>query len=143
MSREWFLLKGDIHTGPFTWKQLYLQARAGAIAPDDLVWVEGMTDWMSASRVRGLLSVEPVFEVVTATAPPVLPVDASSSSTASTTPKPAQWYISRGEEQYGPYADEDMIGFARQGNLHPKDLVWSKGTGDWVRADSVGMFFPK
>jgi hypothetical protein len=52
-----------------------------------------------------------------------------------------EWYISRGEEQYGPYSDEDMISFAQQGNLHPEDLIWSEETGDWVRADSVGKFF--
>jgi hypothetical protein len=52
-----------------------------------------------------------------------------------------KWYISRGEEQYGPYTEEDMISFARQGNLDPEDLVWSEDTGDWVRADSVSIFF--
>jgi hypothetical protein len=56
-------------------------------------------------------------------------------------PQSGRWYISRGEEQYGPYTDEDMFSFAQQGNLHPEDLIWSEETGDWVRADSVGMFF--
>jgi hypothetical protein len=141
MVKQWFYLKDGQQLGPFSWKQLYLQARAGAVDPEDLVWVEGMTDWMAASRVRGLLSVKPVFEVRTATPPPALPVAFSTSSAVSNALNNAQWYISWGEEQYGPYTDEDMISFAQQGNLHPEDLIWSEETGDWVRADSVGMFF--
>jgi hypothetical protein len=67
----------------------------------------------------------------------------ASSPPMVTTPSEEEqvWYISRGEEQYGPYSGADMISFAQQGNLHPEDLIWSEETGDWVRADSVGKFF--
>lgn len=78
---------------------------------------------------------------VVETGPPA--PDVPSSTEPSTATLEQRWYVSRGEEQYGPYADEDMISFARQGNLHPKDLVWSESTGDWVRAESVSMFFAK
>ena len=51
------------------------------------------------------------------------------------------YYINRSGTQYGPYTLQEMIGFARQGNLHPEDLVWSEKTGDWVRADTIKGFF--
>ena len=70
---------------------------------------------------------------------PALP----SSTDPSIAAQEQDWYISRGEEQYGPYSDEDMFSFAQQGHLHPEDLIWSEDTGDWVRADSVGIFFAK
>lgn len=51
------------------------------------------------------------------------------------------WHIFRSGKQYGPYTHQDMLSFARQGNLYPEDLVWSEETVDWVRADTIKEFF--
>jgi hypothetical protein len=42
--------------GPFTWEQFYAQARAGTIAPDDLVWHPQLPQWLPAAQVPGLLA---------------------------------------------------------------------------------------
>ncbi len=81
----------------------------------------------------------PVDKNAAETGFPVPPVPPSLGSPTAT--QEQDWYISRGEEQFGPYSDADMIDFARQGNLHPEDLIWSMKTGDWVRADTIKGFF--
>jgi len=53
-----------------------------------------------------------------------------------------QWYISRGEKQYGPYKREELAQHARSGNVIGTDLVWSESTGGWVRADQVPGLLP-
>ena len=53
-----------------------------------------------------------------------------------------QWYVLRGEKQYGPYGREELASYARSGNVTRTDMVWSESTGDWVRADQVPGLLP-
>ena len=51
------------------------------------------------------------------------------------------WYLSRGGNQYGPYTFEQLVQYARQGNVQPEDQVWNQSISGWTRAGSVrGLF---
>ena len=64
---EWFYGKDNKQHGPVSAVQLKELAEKGALRPTDLVWREGMSDWMPASRVKGLF--EPAVEAPIVTAP--------------------------------------------------------------------------
>jgi hypothetical protein len=51
---QWFFARDTVQSGPVTTAQLRLLAQAGQLAPEDLVWREGMDDWAPAARVKGL-----------------------------------------------------------------------------------------
>ena len=53
-----------------------------------------------------------------------------------------QWYISRGGEQRGPYTWEEVLFYGNEGNIDPEDLIWSRPTGEWLRADQVPGLLP-
>lgn len=53
-SIEWYYARGDQQSGPVSPQELKRMASAGEIAPEDLVWREGMDDWSPARTVRGL-----------------------------------------------------------------------------------------
>ena len=55
MSKEWYYAKGDQKHGPITSERFRALAKCGALEPTDLVWTEGMTDWMKATVVNGLI----------------------------------------------------------------------------------------
>ncbi|GAB4254312.1 MAG: hypothetical protein Kow00129_15350 [Thermoleophilia bacterium] len=55
MARGWHILRGGSPSGPFTWEDLHKLARAGELAPDDLVWHATLTDWVAAKTVPGLI----------------------------------------------------------------------------------------
>jgi hypothetical protein len=58
VTTDWYYAKrGAPHgqqAGPFTWEQLFSHARAGAVAPDDLVWHPQLPQWLPAGQVSGL-----------------------------------------------------------------------------------------
>src|SRR5690349_14083124 len=55
MSQPWFCaLKGQ-STGPHTDQQVRAMAASGTLGPQDLVWRDGMTQWVPAGSVPGLL----------------------------------------------------------------------------------------
>lgn len=55
----------------------------------------------------------------------------------------AEWFIRRGQEQWGPYPTQRMKEMVASGNLHPDDLVWRDGLNAWQAAGSVTDFFPR
>ncbi len=52
MSSKWYLNKDGQQQGPYSWEELYRQAEAGTIGPEDLVRSEGMENWTQAKEVK-------------------------------------------------------------------------------------------
>ncbi len=48
MSQNWFIYKENNQLGPFSREELHLQADAGELKAEDLVWSEGMPEWAKA-----------------------------------------------------------------------------------------------
>jgi TM2 domain-containing membrane protein YozV len=55
MASEWYYSHGGQRLGPVSSEQLKDLAAAGKLGPDDLVWKEGMDDWVPAGKVKKLL----------------------------------------------------------------------------------------
>jgi hypothetical protein len=84
MAADWFLARGgQQRVGPLTAQQLKQMAAAGQVTGNDLVWKEGMAQWVAASQVKGLLggsSGSQVLQpdaVATVPAPAAVPMEAS------------------------------------------------------------------
>lgn len=58
MATQWKYKHGNQELGPVTSAQLKKLATAGKLAPDDLVWKEGLSDWVAARRVKGLFDAD-------------------------------------------------------------------------------------
>lgn len=54
MTDKIYLAKGDVRTGPYTLKELCEIQGAGDVGDNDLVWCEGMADWVPAKWFRPL-----------------------------------------------------------------------------------------
>lgn len=63
MANEWFYTKNGERFGPVSGQQLKELAAKGQLAPADLVWKEGMKQWLPAKNIKGL------FDGVTASPP--------------------------------------------------------------------------
>lgn len=51
---EWYYAKGKRRLGPVTSFELKQLADQEFLSPDDLIWREGMDEWLAADNVRGL-----------------------------------------------------------------------------------------
>ncbi len=87
MPAEWYVYTKDQQQGPYTWEQLWEQARSGVLQPSDQVWTEELSGWTRADQVPGLTSVPPSAE--TPPPPPPIGVDAGPP-TAAPGPQVAQ-----------------------------------------------------
>jgi hypothetical protein len=79
MSSTWYVRRGtQDKRGPFSAEQLKAAATQGKLLPDDLLWKEGLTDWVPALKVKGLFATAP-------TAAPVAKVSQPNVATNTTT----------------------------------------------------------
>ncbi|MBN2283176.1 MAG: RDD family protein [Deltaproteobacteria bacterium] len=51
-----------------------------------------------------------------------------------------RWYYKRGEEQMGPFSDEEMQHLVDTGAIGGATLVWADGQTDWLPISRVGGF---
>jgi hypothetical protein len=79
---EWFYGKDNTQHGPISAAELKQLAQDGRLKPADLVWREGMGEWIAASKVKGLFDDSPA-------APPQARPAAPKASPAPAVPPPA------------------------------------------------------
>ena len=71
MATEWFYTTNKQQMGPVSWKELLELAEVGILKPHDLVWTEGMNDWVKAINQKGLFADVSAKEGVSAGKKPV------------------------------------------------------------------------
>jgi hypothetical protein len=54
MADQWYYSRSGQQLGPVTGSELRQLAVQGLLSPIDLIWREGLTDWLPASRIKGL-----------------------------------------------------------------------------------------
>lgn len=54
MASQWHVGRGGQSTGPYSTEQLREMAVRGKIVPGDLVWKEGMAEWVDCATIQGL-----------------------------------------------------------------------------------------
>src|SRR5262245_50334073 len=48
------------------------------------------------------------------------------------------WYLARGDKQYGPLGNRELLIFAERGELKQDDLLWRPGLSSWKPARELG-----
>ncbi len=80
---QWYYAKGDEQVGPVSSSEMKRLAIDGALKRDDLVWHDGMEEWVHAVKVQGLFEDEPASPPATRTPPKI-----SSRKSAPTMSQP-------------------------------------------------------
>ena len=69
VGQKWFYSDNGQEAGPFSLDQLKWLVANKRLSPDDLVWSEGMPDWVRAAEIRDLFSADKAIRIK----PPPLP----------------------------------------------------------------------
>ena len=56
MAEEWFYTTNKQQMGPVSWKELVELAEVGILKPHDMVWTDGMGEWVKAINKKGLFT---------------------------------------------------------------------------------------
>jgi hypothetical protein len=88
MASAWHYMKDGKQCGPVSSAELKKLASSGELQSTDVLWKEGMADWVPACELSGLKGVFPEPAFVPASPPP--PPPSSSSSSMAPPPPTAQ-----------------------------------------------------
>src|SRR2546427_702538 len=56
MGEQWHYTRGDKQAGPVSWTDLMHLAASRQLSPADMVWKEGMPNWLPAEKVKNLFA---------------------------------------------------------------------------------------
>ena len=54
-DQMWYYADGSDQKGPLSWEQLWGLAQDGTVRPDQLVWTDGMANWLPAAQIPTLV----------------------------------------------------------------------------------------
>jgi hypothetical protein len=102
-------------TGPVSADQLQSFVRAGRVLPSDLVWTEGMEQWLSVEETPGLSA---AVSEVTALA----------------------WHYGIDGNRWGPTNLLSLREFVSNGEVGREWLAWSEGMPEWATISGLSEF---
>ena len=59
-------------------------------------------------------------------------------SSAAAAQAASSWYLARGDKQYGPLGNRELLLLAERGELKQDDLLWRPGFSSWKPAREIG-----
>jgi len=157
-SDQWHYAQGNTRHGPVSKRKLKKLADQGLLGPDDLVWCEGMKDWVTARKLKGLIPQELLAGGATKTSAPAAkkwgppqdeapavsaagaaqaPEEGDSPAAVSEALAEAEWYYAVDEEQKGPVSLDALRALLADETLTADDLVWCDQLDDWTAAEQV------
>src|SRR5262245_4766886 len=83
MAQEWYYAQDNQQYGPVAAAQLKQMADAGRLQPTDLVWKDGLANWVPAGSLKGLFANAPA-------APPPRPAPAVEGVAVVESPRAAR-----------------------------------------------------
>ncbi|MGB8854336.1 MAG: DUF4339 domain-containing protein [Pirellulales bacterium] len=81
MAGNWYYVQNDKRQGPVTFDRLKALATSGWLAPGDLVWREGLANWVPAKDAEGLFA-NPLGQVLQRTIAGLRPAGEQSAATS-------------------------------------------------------------
>jgi hypothetical protein len=93
MESVWYYAREGAQTGPASFDDLMAAVATGRLAPDDLVWKEGTTDWVAARNVVGLFPTpdSPPRAPLPPAQPPRMPAPAKAAEPLPIHDQPRAW----------------------------------------------------
>ena len=147
MSHQWFYAKSGQQLGPVSSEQLKQLADSGQLQPSDLVWKDGMGQWVEARKVKGLCPAQPIsspqgpqnFPQPEATPPQWFFSNAGQQRGPVSAEQLRQLaiFVAKDGKQTGPFSETQVRSMLSGGFLAPDDLCWQEGLPGWLPVSQI------
>jgi hypothetical protein len=138
--------------GPFSLDEIAARIRSGLLDMNDYVYDEASQSWLSCASFPRLARLfEPSVQSAVATefgeAPRLAPLPAPTlvSNVAPILEKSsrAEWYVLKGENQFGPFSYSEILRMLQTKVLSECDYVWNSRLTAWEQVAVLPDFSPK
>ncbi|NCN95476.1 MAG: DUF4339 domain-containing protein [Bdellovibrionales bacterium] len=148
--KKYTLSKDGSELGPFSIEEVIAKITRREVELFDYIFDENQQDWIllteHAEVTEGLKANKPKArpKVASAESPPIQeetkPSTVSKSERRVISPHGVEWYVLKGESQFGPFDQEGMVRLMQEKTLFEFDFIWNSSMSDWKRLIEVPEF---
>lgn len=141
--KQYMLSKNGSEMGPYQLHEVINLITKREVELFDYVYDEGSSDWIllteHADITKALKAQKPKAPPVKKAvekkaAAPVIPIASNKS------PHEVEWFIMKGESQFGPFGVCDLVRLMQEKTLFEFDFVWNASMSGWKRLAEIPQF---
>lgn len=124
-NKIWYYVSNNQSIGPFSVEEMEELIENKTIYGNTYVWKSGLKDWiyLKNSDLAIYLQKE------------------EKNTKADTTSEDASWfYVNSSNQQMGPFTEEEMVQFIKEGIITANTYVWKSGMLDWIHCKESTLF---
>lgn len=125
-DKIWYYVSNNQSLGPCTESEMIDLIQDGTIKSTTYIWKSGLKDWvyLKDSELAGYV------------------VDKKEETDNVEENKDACWfYVNSGNQQTGPFTQDEMIQLIKNGTINGNTYVWKSGMADWIRCKDSTLFY--
>lgn len=128
-------MRDGVETGVYTLEEAKLQLSLGELMPHDYVLHEGLAEWTPVSQVAVLADRWGVSNTM------MLPDSISGAAAkAAKDPSAGGFFLQQRATVTGPFSEEEIRGFVRDGLIQRTDKIRLPNTQDWVSIGNTSYY---
>lgn len=145
--KQYTLSKNGSELGPYSLNEVISLITSREVELFDYIYDETSQDWILLTEhsdvTAALKAQKPKAPPASAKSSPSLPLESSSSESTpdrSSSPHDVEWFIMKGQSQFGPFTPADLLRLMQEKTLFEFDFVWNSSMKDWKRLAEIAEF---
>lgn len=150
--KQYTLSKNGSELGPYSLSEVIALITKREVELFDYIYDEGAQDWilltehpditkaLKAQKPKGPPKVSKPESEKVESSKEHKPIPAPSRSASPSSPHDVEWFILKGESQFGPFATSDLLRLMQEKTLFEFDFVWNSSMKDWQRLAEIPEF---
>lgn len=139
--KQYTLSKNGSELGPYTLNEVIALITKREVELFDYIYDENGQDWILLTEhpdiTQALKAQKPKSPPKTVAEPAKAREPASPSPSS---PHEVEWFIMKGESQFGPFSASDLLRLMQEKTLFEFDFVWNSSMKDWQRLAEIPEF---
>lgn len=143
---RFFISQQGVQKGPWTTHEIKQKLESEQISLTDYVYDEDTSDWV---LIMNYLPFEKYLMSILEFKQRKNQITATEENMKKREPKenmgsnPEDWFVLRGEDQYGPFSYVEMVKMLQRQQILEFDYIWSQKISTWARVCEVQDFKPE
>lgn len=124
-NKIWYYVSNNQSIGPFSVEEMEELIENKTIYGNTYVWKSGLKDWIYLKN-SGLAI--------------YLQKEEANKKTETTSEDASWFYVNSSNQQMGPFTEEEMVQFIKEGIITANTYVWKSGMMDWIHCKESTLF---
>lgn len=125
-KKVWYYVSNNQSVGPYSKEEMIEFIENKTIKSNTYIWKSGLKDWVYLKNSELSIYIQ---------------TESETTKESNEQFDDSSWfYVNAGNQQTGPFTEEEMIDFIKNGVINANTYVWKSGMMDWIRCKDSVLF---